>query len=284
MLPPQAPTYSAPPSFGAPGTPGASAVSGSEEVSDFVRRITQSSRFESNSVARWRTPLCFSVQGLPANENAFVVQRLTQIASAAGAPIESQGCSKGSYNFHVVFTLDADRTASDWYDRHRALFEANATAQAQINKFVEPDASPPVRVWHNATLFGPDGRTLVPVDAGEPIEAPPQTVLTGSRLTSQGVMGLNYALVIVDGTKTNHAGLASIADYLAMAGLAELNLGADVGDDPTILRLFSAPQNARPAGLTQWDRSFLSALYHAEQHPRILSAQIAGTMTQQVSP
>jgi hypothetical protein len=138
-------------------------------------------------------------------------------------------------------------------------------------------------VWHNATQFANNGQPLIALDPGNPIEPLPQRFVTGSRLTTQGVVGLNFAVVIVDGTRTNGAGLAVIADYVAMAGLAELDLQAKLEGDPTILRLFTTPQNARPPGLTSWDQAFLSALYHAEQAPRIVQSQIAGTMAQDVS-
>jgi hypothetical protein len=223
------------------------------------------------------------VQGLPDNESAFVAQRLSQIASAAGAQVQSEGCAKGSYNFHVLFTLNAARAANDWYRRHRDLFEENAGSPAQIDRFVDPSTPGPVRVWHNATLFGTDGETLVRVDPGDPVESLPRMDYTGSRLTSPGVLGLNYAVVIVDGTKTNGAGLAPIADYVAMAGLAELDLAADLGNDPTILRLFTAPADARPASLTAWDQAFLTALYHTTEAPKNLRTQLATTVAHDVS-
>jgi hypothetical protein len=65
-----------------------------------------------------------------------------------------------------------------------------------------------------------------------------------------------------------------------MVGLAELNLGAELGDDQTILTLFTAPAAQRPLGLTAWDRAFLNAVYHFEQSQRILRADISDTMTQ----
>jgi hypothetical protein len=275
--------YTAPPSFGVAAAT-ASSAAGTDDVSEFVSKITQSTRFDRSAVARWRAPICFSVTGLPQNEDAFVVQRLTQIARDAGARIESKGCTKGSYNFHVVFTLDAAGTASDWYNHHRGLFEENAAGPAQIDRFLEPSTPPPVRVWHDATLFGTDGEPLVAVDPGNPVESMPQTDMTGSRLRPQGALGLNYALIIVDGKRTNGAGLAAIADYVAMAGLVDLNLAAELGDDATILRLFSAPANQRPGGLTSLDRAFLSAAYHSEQDPRNLRADISGAMTQRVAP
>ena len=63
----------------------ASSAPGSDDVTEFVTKITQSTRFDRSAVARWRAPLCFSVEGLPQNEDLFVVQRLTQIARDAGA-------------------------------------------------------------------------------------------------------------------------------------------------------------------------------------------------------
>jgi len=259
------------------------ATANSDEVSDFVRKITQSTRFDRTAVPRWRAPLCFSVQGIPESESTFVAQRLAQIASRAGATVQGQGCAKGSYNFHVMFTLNAGQAAKDWYAHHRDMFETNST-QAQISRFVDPANPGAVRVWHAATLFGTDGVPLAPVNPGEPIESVPHLDDIWSMLTSRGVLGLNYAVVIIDGTRAKGAGLAQLADYAAMAGLADLDLGADLGQDPTILRLFAEPASARPVGLTSWDQSFLSALYHADQNPRNLRAQIAGTMAHDISP
>jgi hypothetical protein len=91
-------------------------------------------------------------------------------------------------------------------------------------------------------------------------------------------VGLNFAVVIIDGTRANGAGIGQLADYAAMAGLADLDLTANVGNVPTILRLFNEPPDARPPGLTAWDQSFLNALYHSDEGPRSLRAQIADTM------
>ena len=253
-------------------------------MSDFVKKITQNSRFERTAVPRWRAPLCFSVEGLPENENAFVVQRLTEIASRAGAPLQNKGCAKSSSNFHVVFTLNARQVAKDWYAHHRDMFETNTDGPSQISRFVDPSPAPAVRVWHAATLFASDGTPFVVVDPADPVESVPHTDDIWSMLTTRGTIGLNYAVVIIDGTKTNGAGLAPLADYAAMAGLAELDLGAQLGEDPTILKLFSESASARPVGLTSRDQSFLSALYHADQSTRNLRAQIAHTMAQNSSP
>ena len=48
-----------------------------------------------------------------------------------------------------------------------------------------------------------------------------------------------------------------------MVALAQVDAEADTAAYPTILNLFADPASA-PAGLTDWDRSYLTALYDAE--------------------
>jgi hypothetical protein len=276
------PAYAPAPAAAAVGTY-AAAHPTPDEVSDFVRKISSSTRFDHRVVARWRPPLCFNVQGLPDAQNHFVLARLAQIASNSGAQLQSDGCSKGAYNFNVVFTLDADQVAHDWYARHRDMFDTNAS-DGQVRRFLNPTTPTAVRVWHDATLFGSDGLSLIPVYQGDPVEPIPDLYNTGSRLPTRGAIGLNFALVIIDGKLANSAGLAQLADYAAMVGLADLNLDADVGNVPTILRLFAESPQQLAAGLTAWDQAFLNALYHSEASPRSLRAQLAGTVAHAMPP
>jgi hypothetical protein len=257
-----------------------------DQVAAFVRTITPSSRFDGHSVARWRTPLCFDVAGLPANEAGFVAARLSQIASCAGAPLRTQGCSADNANFHVVFTLNADQAAEQWYGRHLRIFNRNAS-QAQIDRFVHPSNPAPVRVWHDALPYGRDGFPLIPLDptsTNEPIPHVNFQYDGGSRLSSEAVLGLDFALVLIDGRRTNGASLGQLADYAAMAGLADLNLQATLGDAPTILQLFYGPPSSGVAALSSWDQAFLGALYHSEQSSRSVRTQIADTMVRNISP
>jgi hypothetical protein len=278
--PPPAPAYAPAPAAAVVGTY-AAAFPTPDEVSHFVSKISSSTRFDHRVVARWRAPLCFNVQGLPDAQNHFVLARLAQIASNSGAQLQSDGCSKGAYNFNVVFTLDADQVAHDWYARHRDMFDTNAS-DGQVRRFLNPTTPTAVRVWHDATFFGSDGLSLIPVNQGDPVEPIPDLYNTGSRLPTRGAIGLNFALVIIDGKLANGAGLAQLADYAAMVGLADLNLDADVGNVPTILRLFAESPQQLAAGLTPWDQAFLNALYHSEASPRSLRAQLAGTVAHDV--
>jgi hypothetical protein len=280
--PPPAPAYAPAPAAAVVGSY-AAAYPTPDEVSRFVSKISSSTRFDRRVVARWRAPLCFNVQGLPDAQNHFVLARLAQIASNSGAQLQNEGCSKGAYNFNVVFTLDADQVAHDWYALHRDMFDTNAS-NTQLRRFLNPPTPTAVRVWHDATLFGSDGLSLIPVNQGDPVEPLPDFDVTGSRLPTRGAIGLNFAVVIIDGKLAAGAGLAQLADYAAMVGLADLDLDAEVGPVPTILRLFAEAPQLRPAGLTAWDQAFLNALYHSEASPRSLRAQLAGSVVHVMAP
>ena len=108
-------------------------------------------------------PLCFDVQGLPQNEAGFVAERLSQVARCAGAQVRTGSCSQERANFHVVFTLNADEAAKEWYAGHRRVFDRSAS-RAQIDRFLDPPSPAAVRVWHDAMPIGKDGFPLIPID------------------------------------------------------------------------------------------------------------------------
>jgi hypothetical protein len=77
--------------------------------------------------------------------------------------------------------------------------------------------------------------------------------------------------------------LGQIADYAAMAGLAQIKLDPEVAGDPTILTLFDKGNQAPSPGLTDWDRAFLKSVYSTEQKSVLQRSQIAQTMMQEIT-
>ena len=75
-----------------------------------------------------------------------------------------------------------------------------------------------------------------------------------------------------------------MADYIGMVGLTELDIDADVGNTPTILRLFTSSQETPPSGLTAWDQAFLKALYHTDQSSRLQDSHISMMIVHDLSP
>jgi hypothetical protein len=140
-----------------------------------------------------------------------------------------------------------------------------------LEEFVASDE--PVRWWH----------VSLPVDArtgGAAIEidktcgnahCPPYVSVAGpSRIHSGTRDDLMYVLIIVDATKLNGTTWQQIGDYLAVVSLAQIDPKADPAAFDSILNLFT--NAAAYSGLTDWDRSYIRALYEFDQE-RIASLQ-----------
>lgn len=83
---------------------------------------------------------------------------------------------------------------------------------------------------------------------------------------------LQSVIVVVYVTHVVGFDWRQVADYIAMVGLTKINLDADLGDTPTVLRLFSAATDSKPQSLSAWDVGFIKKLYLANpmyRHQRI---------------
>jgi hypothetical protein len=74
---------------------------------------------------------------------------------------------------------------------------------------------------------------------------------------------MQHAVIIADGTKLNGTSWQQIGDYLAVVSLAQIDPTADSIAFDSILNLFSNP--AAYSGLTDWDRTYMQALYSLDQ-------------------
>jgi hypothetical protein len=104
-----------------------------------------------------------------------------------------------------------------------------------------------------------------------------------SRVTLSAVQNFTQTLVVIDSSRLQGIHLGQISDYVAMMGLVDGDVDANLEDAPSILRLFTAPPSDPPEGPTEWDRAFLSALYHTDQRSALQRGQIARTMVDEIA-
>jgi hypothetical protein len=64
--------------------------------------------------------------------------------------------------------------------------------------------------------------------------------------------------------------------------LADIKPGAHLGDAQTILKLFDSEPQSAPDGLSDWDQSFLKALYATEQVARTQGSDVANSIVRDV--
>lgn len=231
-------------------------------VHTFATELTHSRRFPDpeQPAPRWMQPLCFEVAGLPRKYAEVVAAQLVQIATSVGADVRKE-CSRLQVNFEVVFTPNPTETLAYAMHHPLVLQERPETSLSSIERFLSPPKSVVVRVWHSTevldSLGAPCGFTLL---LGGLMACGDNS--GGSRIHLVSVAAFARTIVVIDSTRIQGIQLGQISAYVALVGLADVDDDVNVGDAPSILRLFSGAPEKRAEGLTEWDRAFLSALYH----------------------
>jgi hypothetical protein len=89
---------------------------------------------------------------------------------------------------------------------------------------------------------------------------------------------LKRAIIVVDATKLTGTTWEQLGDYLAVVSLAQIDPRTDPSAFDSILNLFANP--AAYSGLTDWDRSYMRALYSFDQRrePRIQADGLVSRM------
>ncbi len=270
-----------------------------EAVRDFVGRVAAPS--PGRSLAQWRGPVCPGVVNLEREAAQAIIDRVSQTAAELGLWTGNPGCES---NLVVVFAEDGRATAQSLNQANPKLFRQNVTGwdrgRAAFDVFLSDER--PVRWWSLSIPTDPDTgqvavrtpgqRTGVTLDSDvaamlgcSPADcaigaAPIIKRRAGSvRLDAAVVETLFKVIVIVDMDLIGSVNTTQLADYVSMVALAQIDASADTTGFDTVLNLFSG---GVPEGLTEWDRSYLAALYAPRAQRRSVSAQaeaVAEVMT-----
>ena len=253
-----------------------------QRVQAFVDELSHSRRFPDRTqpAPRWEEPLCFEVAGLPRKYAEVVAAQLSQIATSVGAPVR-ENCSRLSANFYALFTPDPTETLR-YLKRHPLVLQDRIeTGLPQIERFLNPPKSVVVRVWHDAESLSWDGTPCVLAPNGLWLACSGKP--GGSRITLSSTPSFARALVVIDSTRIQGFQLGQISAYVAMVGLVDIDGDVNVRETPSILRLFTDSPEQRAEGITEWDRAFLTALYHTNQWNAQQRKQIANKMVDEIA-
>lgn len=234
-----------------------------DAVRDFVGSVTVEAG-QTDQVARWDGTVCPGVIGMARTQAQAVVDRLSLHALDLGLQVGEPGCSP---NVLVIFTRDSDRVARELVDDHRRAFgyyggTGNTRGRAALEDFATTPR--PVRWWHIAQTADENG--FVIPDNGIAGSTPPsvQAPGGGSRIRTATQQVFSRVIVIVDADRVTGARVGTIADYVSMAALAQLDPDADTSQWPTILNAFRTGIPEDEIVLTEWDIAYLQGLYSAE--------------------
>jgi hypothetical protein len=236
----------------------------------------------SESIARWNKPICPMVAGLPRANGEYILERLSDIAAAIGAAPAPSGC-----NVNLVIVVAADPVAllKSWaaHVHYQNLF--GDAGGMQIDRFLNTPRA--VRVWYNHESAPANGAVETPdtplTTGAESLKLPSTRVYGASRLEYTEVWSIASVIELVDSSRIKGFKFGQLADYLAMAALAEFNFDADFGTMPTILRLFNAPAETGISSLSDWDQAYLKALYHTRQSSTVQPGLITQSMVHDIN-
>jgi hypothetical protein len=272
-------------------------------ITGFVNQLTDFDYGDSNKgLARWQEPVCPLVTGLPREMAEYVLLRLSEVARAAAVPLAGENCHHPQ--LFIIVTKNPEAYLREQEKRHGAEVFGGA-APMLINQFI---ATPrPVRTWYDTVEQTPEGlpmmkmsfpgisettlapgpgggSVVVPVEPNDPVAMLANPWSQASHLVLNVVWAIKKVYVVVDPTRFKGVLLGQLADYIAMAGLAQIKLDPQVTGDPTILTLFDGDPKAASAGLTDWDQAFLKSFYESEQKSVLLRAAIARDMVRTIAP
>lgn len=250
-------------------------------VQEFVGKVAAPAA--GRGYARWHRSVCVGVHNLQRDAAQYVVDRVSQAALDVGLEPGEPGCSP---QVIIIFATNAKTLATFLVKHDKRLFLPGmglggmARTRDALDAFAASDK--PVRWWDVSIPV--DARTgeravRLSIDDGAPVV----NVAGPSRIHSGIVDQLRQVLIIVDATKLHGMTWQQLGDYLAVVSLAQIRSEADLAAFDTILNLFTNP--AAYSGLTDWDRSYIRALYTYDQErmPLFQRNELVSRMTNRES-
>ena len=245
----------------------------SRAISRFVQSHAVPSA-RSNQIGRWHEDICPLTTGLKPAFNDLVTRRVSEVIRGVGAPHDRSwtGCNT---NVVIAFTSSPQGLLDFIAREHHGLLGYYTSAQTRaVTTISHPIEARYVTGTRSLSSGGgsqwapkngavPDNPTglLVDTDLGP---APGGT--PGSHLGSNRRGEFMHVTVIVDANAVAGYPLTAIADYAAMLALTRVAPQDGCGELPSILDLLATGcgPEAKPAGLTDVDLSYLRALYAAD--------------------
>ena len=255
------------------------------QVKSFVSDVTGPAY---DPVPLWRTPVCPVLVGLPRSEGEPVFAHLERTMRALGMPVGEIGCKP---NFQIIVSSQPEESIAEMEKTQPEALGDTRHLQSFISK------ARPVRVWYSTVLGAHTTAEVASPSIGVGTGTPGTdlTTFNGTAIVTSmdpttprfhisAYRPLVGVIEFVDLKRVEGFDWNQVADYVAMAGLTRVDLDANFGDVPTILRLFSATNTDRPTGLSDWDKALLTELYRSDPQSRSQRLEVSMHVTNDIAP
>jgi hypothetical protein len=233
-------------------------------VKEFVGEIAASP--PGRGYARWHRSVCVGVHNLQQTPAQYIVDRISLLAVEVGLEPGEPGCAPDVF---VIFATNGKEVAASLVESQSGIFRPvmghghMSLSREALQEFAESDRA--VRWWHVSMPV--DARTGQPAIRLPQADDPPVVNVAGPSRIHSGIRDdMRRVIIIVDPTKLTGTTWKELGDYLAVVSLVQIDPDADPTSFDSILNLFS--NAAAYTGLTDWDRSYVRALYDFDQERR----------------
>jgi len=235
-----------------------------EAIAAFVSSIA--SETATKRLGRWDRSICPGVVGMRADYAQLLLDRIAATAVEVGLTVGEPGCKP---NMVILATPDSAKLTNEMVAGYPDAFakydSAVRQSRTKLKAFIASPA--PVRWWHVTARTTADGQRYEQRDQIR--------VRSVSRLTATTRDDFDHVIIILDVSRVGKIKFVTLADYITMVGLAQIDPDADVGGASTVLNLF-ADRSAGVAPvdeMTSWDRAYLKGLYTARRDAQRGAAQ-----------
>ncbi len=209
-------------------------------------------------LARWHGPICTAARGFFPQQEKAILARMNAVAGEAGLPAAKPDCQP---NVVLLLTDQPDLLIDTLLEKYGALFAPQPLLD--VRRALARTNGDPVRVWYDKAAQSAKGQELEMESNGQggmslQVRADPGNA---TRIGSPIRLSLRRTVIILDVRRVQGLTLNAVADHVAMLALGPFETDFDGNGLDTVLNLFRAGEGARPAGLTDWDRALLRALY-----------------------
>ncbi|HEY7805930.1 MAG TPA: hypothetical protein VIC34_01900 [Croceibacterium sp.] len=235
-----------------------------EKVTREARSVTRETDLRNEPLARFDDRACPGVVGLTQDFAEQIVGRFREVAEEYHIPLAPNGnCDP---NIVIAVVEDGRAVLRQFQDKTREL-SIELTPGERHELLDEPG---PVKVYSVVQRRMQNGATMP--KRQNLLDIPSATMEGGQSLISTATeQHIVKVVVLINRDAAVGKSLSQLSDYSIMRALAQTR-DATGGDAPdSILSLFDTGGQAPPAGLTDFDRAYLTALYEGPPHVKGLS-------------
>jgi hypothetical protein len=235
-----------------------------EVIRGFVQSFASPARI-TGKLARWDSGICPLILGLRPQAVAFINKRLKEIAVRVGAPVDNRsGCKP---NTEVVFTT-TPQGLMNWVREKHPDFLGYHDSSAQADRLAS--VTHPIQAWYTTATRDFNGHVQVDAKniAGGGVQIgnaympdAKAYAVSGSRIGDGLSSGFHHVIIAIDPVKLAGYEMGSLADYIVMLALTQLNSLDTCQQLPSIVNLLAEGCAQNSGALTENDIAYLQGLY-----------------------